>query len=97
MTSVLIYLIVLKIKKLMFNILEFMFSDYSFLIGCLFWPLWSAFILGLFGRFLGNYLAGRFAVFSLFVTASLAIVAFILIGLSQSKVIVPLFLCFKIL
>ena len=81
----------------MFNILEFMFSDYSFLIGCLFWPLWSAFILGLFGRFLGNYLAGCFAVFSLFITASLAIVAFILIGFSQSKVIVPLFLCFQIL
>ena len=89
----------IKIKniKIMFNMLEFMFSDYSFLIGCLFWPLWSAFMLGLFGRFLGNYLAGCFAVFSLFITASLAIVAFILIGFNQSKVIVPLFLCFKIL
>lgn len=82
----------------MFNFLQFIFSDYSFLIGCLFWPLWSALTLGLFGRFLGNYLSGCFAIGSLFITAFLAILAFILIGYQPvaTKVIIPLFTCFDL-
>lgn len=79
----------------MFKFLESMFSDYSFLVGCLFWPFWSSFVLGLFGRFLGNYICGCFAIFSLFITAFLSVVAFVLIGFQQCKVIVPLFVCFR--
>jgi proton-translocating NADH-quinone oxidoreductase chain L len=80
----------------MVNFLEYIVSDYTFVIGCLFWPLWSACVLGLFGRFLGNVMCGYFAVSSLFITATLAIIAFILIGTQKSKVIIPLFLCFKL-
>ena len=73
-----------------------MLSNYSFTIGCLFWPLWSAFCLGLFGHKLGSYWSSRLAVICLFITAGLAIYNFIFIGFQHLKIIVPLFDCFQI-
>jgi NADH:ubiquinone oxidoreductase subunit 5 (subunit L)/multisubunit Na+/H+ antiporter MnhA subunit len=68
----------------------------SLTIGLFFWPLWSAVMIGFYGFKLGARWSGFFAIFCLFITASVAIYTFILIGFGEYKLKLPLFLCFSL-
>jgi NADH-ubiquinone oxidoreductase chain 5 len=68
----------------------------SVLIGCLFWPLWGAFVCGFLGNYLGVIWAGRFAVSCLAMSALLSIYSLFVVGFANQTVVISLFNCFQI-
>jgi NADH-quinone oxidoreductase subunit L len=64
-----------------------MFYLDSIKLGCLFWPLWGAFVSGFCSPYLGSRLASYFSVSCLFVSFFLSIYALYFIGFSQQIVI----------
>ena len=68
----------------------------SLLIGCLFWPLWSALVCGFCGNYLGGYWASNFAVFALFMSFLVSLYSLFAVGFDYTQVIITLFTCFKI-
>jgi len=73
-----------------------MMSFNSLLIGCLFWPLWSALVCGFCGNYLGGYWASNFAVFALFMSFLVSLYSLFAVGFDYTQVIITLFTCFKI-
>jgi len=73
-----------------------MYNWESYLIGCLFWPLWGAFILGFYGNYLGSKLGSYFAVLCLFFSFVVSINGLWAVGFEHQIVKIKLFLCFAL-
>lgn len=68
----------------------------AFLLGCLFWPLWSALSVGLFGHRLGSYYSGNLAVICLFFTLACSVIGFYSLALTGEYAEISLSLCFNL-
>jgi len=68
----------------------------TLLIGCLFWPLFGAFVSGFCGNYLGSKYASYFAVFGLLMSFFLAVYALFCVGFQHSVVTISLFTCFQV-
>lgn len=72
------------------------FLLYFTVLGCLFWPLYSAIICGFYGNLLGTFYAKVLSIFSLFLTMCSSIYLFIVLGLNNKTLNLKLFHCFEL-
>lgn len=66
------------------------------LLGCLFWPLWGAFICGFFGFRLGSQLVGRFAALCLVLSFLNSIVLFYVLTVCDFSFVISVLPCFTL-
>jgi proton-translocating NADH-quinone oxidoreductase chain L len=66
------------------------------ILGCLFWPLYSAIICGFFGYLLGSHYSKIFAVSCLFLTFLSSCYLFFILGFNNQVLSLKLFTCFDL-